>query len=60
MYAQEHFNYQRKKLGIARGLEMIGETRFGSIYWSGESVLRGFPALRAIVADKALQIDLPV
>ena len=56
----EHFNYQRKKMGISRGLETIGETRFGTLYWSGKSVLRGLPALKAIAADEELQIKITV
>ena len=59
-YSMEHFNYQRKKMGISRGLETIGETRFGTLYWSGKSVLRGLPALKAIAADEELQIKITV
>jgi hypothetical protein len=59
-YTLEHFDYHRKKLGIGRGLETIGETRFGMIYWSGKSVQRGLPAFRAIISDEALGIDIPV
>lgn len=47
-------------MGISRGLETIGETRFGTLYWSGKSVLRGLPALKAIAADEELQIKITV
>jgi hypothetical protein len=56
----ECFDHQRQKMGIGRGLETIGETRFGTIYWSGESVMRGLPALKVIVEDEDLQIHIPV
>jgi hypothetical protein len=56
----EHFDYQRKKMEISRGLETIGETRFGTLYWSGKSILRGLPALKAITAIEELQITIPV
>jgi hypothetical protein len=56
----EHFDYQRSKMGISRGLETIGETRFGTMYWSGMSVLRGLPALKVITADEALQVNIVV
>jgi hypothetical protein len=56
----EHFDYQRKKMEISRGLEMIGETRFGTLYWSGKSILRGLPVLKAITAIEELQITIPV
>jgi hypothetical protein len=59
-YAQEHFDYQRRRLGIGRGLETIGETRFGMIFWSGKSVLRGLPAFKAIMSDETLCIHIPV
>jgi hypothetical protein len=47
-------------MGIHRGLESIGETRFGTLYWSGQSILRGLPALKEIIANEALQIHIPV
>ena len=48
-YAMEHFNYQRAHLGICHVLEHIGETRFGTIYWSALSVQCGLPAFAALV-----------
>ncbi|KAF8451153.1 ribonuclease H-like domain-containing protein [Boletus edulis BED1] len=57
-YAMEHFDYERTKLGITRGLEGIGNTRFATMYWAGKSVQRGLPALQAIVEDDALGIDI--
>lgn len=48
-YTMEHFNYQRSCLGIRHGLEYIGETRFGTIYWSALSIQRGLPAFTALV-----------
>ena len=59
-YAMEHFDHQRDQLGISRGLESIGETRFGTIYWAGRSVQRGLPAFRAIIEDESLGINIAV
>ncbi|KAH8813669.1 ribonuclease H-like domain-containing protein [Flagelloscypha sp. PMI_526] len=50
-YNRNQFDKARKELGIMRGLEGIGETRFATVYWSGESVLRGIPALAKIVRE---------
>lgn len=59
-YSMEHYDYQRRKLNISRGLETVGDTRFGTIYWAAESVRRGLPAFRAIVADESLGISISV
>jgi hypothetical protein len=59
-YSRQHFNKQRTILNIGRGLEAIGDTRFSTIYWSADSVLRGLPALRAIVRDPNLGIEISV
>lgn len=56
----EHFDYERSKLGIRRGLEGIGDTRFGTIYWAGKSVQRGLATLQAIVQRDSLGIDIAV
>ena len=59
-FAMEHFNYQRSKLGIPRGLEAIGETRFGTIYWAAYSLSQGLPAMEAIIKDTHLQVNIAV
>ena len=56
-YAMEHFNHQRARLGIRQGLEHIGKTHFGTIYWSALSVQRGLPAFMALVENN---IDIAV
>jgi hypothetical protein len=56
----EHFNYERTSLKIGRGLQSIGDTRFGTIYWAAESLRRCLPALRNIVGDEVLGIDINV
>ncbi|KAH9970487.1 ribonuclease H-like domain-containing protein, partial [Lactifluus volemus] len=57
-YTMEHFNYERELLKIGRGLQSIGETRFGTIHWAAESLRRCLPALRNIVGDETLDIDI--
>ena len=59
-YAMEHFDHQRDVLGISRGLEAIGDTRFGTIYWAGRSIQRCLPAFRAIVENESLGINISV
>lgn len=59
-YAMEHFNEARRKLHIDLGLTGIGETRFGTIYWSLESIRRGIPAFRSIVKHCELGINIAV
>ncbi|KIJ07798.1 hypothetical protein PAXINDRAFT_89809 [Paxillus involutus ATCC 200175] len=57
-YAMEHFDHKRHLLGIARGLEAIGDTRFGTLYWAGRSIQRGLPAFRAIIEQESLGISI--
>jgi hypothetical protein len=57
-FAAEHFNHQRALLNIGRGLEAIGDTRFGTLYWAALSVQRGIPAFQAIIEDENLGIEI--
>ncbi|EPQ56401.1 hypothetical protein GLOTRDRAFT_138137 [Gloeophyllum trabeum ATCC 11539] len=59
-YATELFDKARVRLDLGRGLEFIGETRFGTVYWSAESVRRNMEAFRAILDDKSLGITLGI
>ena len=59
-YSQDWFDTSRAELGISRGLESVGETRFATIYWSLDSVLRGIPSFVSIVRNPALGIDSEV
>lgn len=56
-YALDWFDYERIEQDIPRGLETIGETRFGAIYWSIESVLRGSQALKSVAQKPEYAID---
>ncbi|KAG6874765.1 hypothetical protein C0992_006641, partial [Termitomyces sp. T32_za158] len=56
-YTLDCFDMAREDLHIPRGLQSIGETRFGSIYWSLDSVLQGIPAFKRIVRDRELGIE---
>ncbi|KAF8838962.1 hypothetical protein BDN67DRAFT_906426, partial [Paxillus ammoniavirescens] len=53
-YTMEHFDHKRHLLGIARGLEAIGDTRFGTLYWAGRSIQRGLPAFQAIIEQETI------
>ena len=59
-YTLDHFDVARKELNIMRGLQSIGETRFGTIYWSLDSVLQGIPPFVKIIQDKSLGIESDV
>lgn len=50
-YTLAYFDEAREDLHIERGLISIGETRFGSIYWSLNSVLDGMPAFKHIMRE---------
>ena len=50
-YTLAYFDEAREDLHIERGLISIGETRFGSIYWSLNSVLDGMPAFKQIMRE---------
>jgi len=59
-YTLAYFDEACQDLHIERGLISIGETRFGSIYWSLNSVLNGIPAFRKIMAEQSLGIESKV
>ncbi|KAI9510814.1 hypothetical protein F5148DRAFT_1274586 [Russula earlei] len=56
-YTLDWFDVARKDLHIQRGLQSVGETRFGTIYWSLDSVVQGIPAFTKIVRNPGLGID---
>ncbi|KAJ6573534.1 hypothetical protein DFH09DRAFT_916076, partial [Mycena vulgaris] len=51
-YSQNWFDETRKSLGISRGLQSVGETRFATIYRSLDSVLRGIPEFSSIIHNE--------
>ncbi|KAF8151625.1 ribonuclease H-like domain-containing protein [Crassisporium funariophilum] len=59
-YTLAYFDEARNDLHIGRGLISIGETRFGSIYWSLNSVLDGMPAFRRIMQEPSLGLESEV
>jgi len=59
-YTWEHLDFQHTQLGISEGIVHIGETRFGTVYWTATSVQHCLPAFMAVVKDKALDIDITV
>jgi hypothetical protein len=48
-FAATHFAALRVILHINKGLEKVGKTRFGTIYWSSYSLLRCLDAIRTLV-----------
>jgi len=59
-YTLDYFDLARERLHIPRGLQSIGETRFGTIYWSLDSVLQGMPAFIDIIRNSTLGIESEV
>lgn len=50
-YATGKLNTARKLLGVSRGLQSIGRTRFATVYYAAASVLANLPALNKIYRD---------
>lgn len=50
-YATGKLNAARKLLGVSRGLQSIGRTRFATVYYAATSVLSNLPALYKIYRD---------
>lgn len=59
-YTLDWFDVAHKELHIQRGLQSVGETQFGSIYWSLDSIVQGTPAFTKIVRNADLGIDNPM
>ena len=59
-FTQDHFDLAREELHIPRGLQSVGETRFGTIYWSLNSIIDGIPAFKKIVRDQSIGIESQV
>ncbi|KIK76299.1 hypothetical protein PAXRUDRAFT_18314 [Paxillus rubicundulus Ve08.2h10] len=54
----EHFDHKQHLLGIGHGLEAIGDTHFGTLYWAGRSIQHGLPAFQAIIEQGSLGISI--
>lgn len=50
-FALRHLKLRRLTMNITRGLESVGNTRFSTLYFSGTSVSRNLPPIKAIVED---------
>ncbi|KII84265.1 hypothetical protein PLICRDRAFT_358654 [Plicaturopsis crispa FD-325 SS-3] len=51
-----HLTKARVQFKVSRGLVSIGKTRFGTIYWSGESVHRCLLPIRSVVEIGVIEI----
>ncbi|KAI9439496.1 hypothetical protein F5148DRAFT_1293675 [Russula earlei] len=56
-YTLDWFDVAHKDLHIQHSLQSVGETRFGTIYWSLDSAVQGIPAFTKIVSNPGLGID---
>lgn len=57
MYTLDWFDVAHWELHIQQGLQSVGKTQFGTIYWSLDSVVQGIPAFTKIVHNADLGID---
>ena len=48
----------RREIGIARGLEKVGKTRFATHYWSALSVERNISPISSLVGDGCANIKV--
>ncbi|KAJ7839439.1 ribonuclease H-like domain-containing protein [Mycena olivaceomarginata] len=53
-YSTTHLDALRVIFEINKGLEAIGKTRFGTIYWSGYSLIRCVPAINNLIDNGPL------
>ncbi|KAF8224898.1 hypothetical protein L208DRAFT_1508227 [Tricholoma matsutake] len=56
-YTLDWFDVAHWELHIQQGLQSVGKTQFGTIYWSLDSVVQGIPAFTKIVHNADLGID---
>ena len=47
-----------QEVGVARGLEKIGKTRFATHYWSAMSVERNLSSILSLVGDGSATIKV--
>lgn len=48
----------QRNLGVARGLEKVGKTRFATNYWSALSVERNLSSISSLVKDGSAVIKV--
>jgi len=48
----------RREVGVARGLEKVGKTRFATQYWSALSVERNVSSISSLVKDGSAAIKV--
>lgn len=55
-HAASTLKERRKVLGIARGIQSVGKTRFGTIYAAANSIQKNFPAILELCQQKRITI----
>ncbi|KAI6138645.1 hypothetical protein BKA82DRAFT_934275 [Pisolithus tinctorius] len=58
MYVMEQFNHIHSQLGLSCGLESIGDTHFGTLFWVALSIQHNLQAFQTIVEDPSLGIAI--
>ncbi|KAF8981148.1 hypothetical protein BDQ17DRAFT_1394259 [Cyathus striatus] len=56
-YTYDHYKAACSDLGITHGFQWIGKTRFATIFWSVDSMLKGIDALKQIARNTSLGIE---
>ncbi|KAF9021139.1 hypothetical protein BDZ89DRAFT_1071710 [Hymenopellis radicata] len=56
-YGSTHMRALRVTLEINKGLEKVGKTRFGTIYWAGYALQRCLPAITELLNSNVILTD---
>ncbi|KAJ7256409.1 ribonuclease H-like domain-containing protein [Mycena rebaudengoi] len=56
-YSATHLEAMRVIMGINKGFEKVGKTRFGTLYWSGYSLLRCLPGISELIKLGIIDVD---
>ncbi|KAJ6461131.1 hypothetical protein C8R47DRAFT_1241882 [Mycena vitilis] len=56
-YSTTHLKSLRVIYDINKGLEKIGKTRFGTMYWAGYSLLRCLPPIKELIQTDVIDVD---
>ncbi|KAJ7256435.1 hypothetical protein C8J57DRAFT_1473059 [Mycena rebaudengoi] len=56
-YSATYLEAMRVIMGINKGFEKVGKTRFGTLYWSGYSLLRSLPGISELIKLGIIDVD---
>jgi hypothetical protein len=56
-YSATHLKALRVILEINKGLETVGKTRFGTLYWAGYALQRCIPGISELIQSGVIDVD---